>query len=162
MMPPSMMVSAPEWLDLFLSNQFQYGSWAAHIAGYWPWRTRPNVLMLTYDQMLADPPGTVRRVAAFMGVALTEAELALVVEKSSFGYMKAIDRKFVPQPPPPIKTRQVMMRKGARGGSSELLTPAQQAQIDRFVQAELRRLQSDYPYADTFTVVDQAQPVATA
>lgn len=162
MMPPSTMPSVQEWLDLFLANRFQYGSWAEHLAGFWSWRDRPNVLLLTYDEMQADLPGVVRRIAALMAVELTEQELALVVEKSTFQYMKAIDRKFVPQPPRPLKTRQQMLRQGKRGRSSELLTLAQQAQIDRFVQAELRRLGCDAPYTRLFATVEPAQPVAAA
>lgn len=146
------MIPVADWLELFLSNRFQYGSWAAHVAGYWPWRTRPNVLLLTFAELKADLPGTVRRVAALMGVELTAAELAQVVEKSTFQYMKRIDHKFMPQPPFPFNriSRQVMIRKGERGGSGELLTPEQQARIDRHMQAELARYGSDFPYAELF------------
>lgn len=155
MMPTATMVSVDEWLDLFVTNQFQYGSWAEHLAGYWRWRDRPNVLWLRFDELLADLPGAVRRVAVLMGVELTDDELALVVEKSSFAYMKAIDHKFVPQPPPLIKVRQVMLRNGRSGQASELITPAQQAAIDRFAQSELRRFDSDFPYAEMFTTVQE-------
>lgn len=146
------MIPVDQWLELFLSDRFQYGSWAEHVAGYWPWRTRPNVLVITFAEMKADLPGAVRRVAALLGVELTAAELAQVIEKSTFQYMKRIDHKFMPQPPFPFNrfSRQVMMRKGERGRSSELLTPEQQARIDRHMQAELRRYGSDFPYVELF------------
>lgn len=164
------MLPVDQWLELFLSDRFQYGSWAEHAAGYWPWRTRPNVLVLTFAEMKADLPGAVRRVAALMGVELTATELAQVVEKSTFQYMQRIDRKFQPQPPFPFNllSRQVMIRKGERGRSGELLTAEQQARIDRHMQAELRRYGSDFPYAELFpsepseTAQPRAETVVTS
>jgi hypothetical protein len=38
------------------------------------------------------------------------------------------------------------VRNGAQGGSSELLSPAQQRIIDVYFRAELERLGSDFPY----------------
>jgi hypothetical protein len=152
-------VSVEEWLQMFLSNNFQYGSWVEHLAGFWSWRDRDNVLLLTFDEMKADLPGVVRRVAALMGVELTDAEFAQVVEKSQFQYMKRINDKFTPERPFPFSRwgQPVMIRKGARGASSELLSPEQQAQIDRFIREELRRYDCDFPYDQTFTTTDQAR-----
>jgi hypothetical protein len=156
---PGKMVPVDEWLHLFLSNNFQYGSWVEHLAGYWSWRDRDNVLFLTFDEMKTDLPGAVRRIAALMDVELTDTEFAEVVEKSQFHYMKRIDAKFTPERPFPLSFlgKPVMIRKGAKGASSELLSAEQQAQIDRFVRAELRRYHCDFPYDKTFTSVDQAK-----
>ena len=41
-----------------------------------------------------------------------------------------------------------MMRKGAQGGSSELLTPDRQREMDAYSMAELKRLGSDFPYEE--------------
>jgi hypothetical protein len=38
------------------------------------------------------------------------------------------------------------MRKGTQGGSAELLSPAQQREVDAFCRAELQRLGCDLPY----------------
>lgn len=46
-----------------------------------------------------------------------------------------------------------MIRSGKTGASQGLLSPTQQAAIDRRCQAELRRLASDFPYAELFDVV---------
>lgn len=154
------MIPVAEWLDWFTKpERFTYGSWPEHLAGYWPWRERPNVLFLTYGEMKANPRHAVERVAALMGVALNEEQLGQVLTKSSFAYMRKIDHKFnivVPF----IKRDPaggVMIRRGESGGSSELITPEQQSRIDKFCQEELRRLGCDFPYPDTFTLA-QAQP----
>lgn len=156
------MVPVAEWLDLFLFGTFQYGSWAEQVAGYWPWRTRDNVLFLTFEEMKANHADVVRRIAAFMGVTLTDEEFTQVVEKSQFQYMKRIDEKFTPQRPWPFNKRLAgfaVMRKGARGGSSELLSPEQQAQIDQRMKAELQRYGCDFPYAQMFEGAS-AEPAA--
>jgi hypothetical protein len=41
-----------------------------------------------------------------------------------------------------------MIRKGAQGGSSELISVDQQREIDRHFRAELESLKSDFPYEE--------------
>lgn len=143
------------WVSAFLSDRFQYDSWINHVVSFWPWRERPNVLWLNYHEMKADPRAAVERIAALMGVELSERERERVLEKSSFRYMKSINDKFTPKAPLPERwaKRGVMIRQGEAGKSSELLTPAQQARIDRQMRAELRRHGCDLPYDELFTTV---------
>ncbi len=160
LLAPGTMVPVAEWLAAFLSDKFQYGSWAEQLAGYWVWRDRPNVLILNFEEMKRDLPRAVQAVAQLMGVALTAHELAQVVARSSFAQMKAIDHKFVPSKPYPFDRLMptVMMRKGETGVATELLTPAQQQQIDDYVIAELQQLGCDFPYATTFLQNRHEQP----
>ena len=160
----SRMVPVDEWHAMFLGDQFPHGSWAEHFCSYWPWRTRRNVLLLNYGDMTRDLEGTVRRIAAFMDVALTDAEVAWVLEKSSFTYMKQIDHKFAPALPFPLNRTAgpVMIRKGESGSSAELITSEQQAQIDRHMREELRQRGCDVPYDDMFAAVDTPPSVRNA
>jgi hypothetical protein len=41
-----------------------------------------------------------------------------------------------------------MMRKGAQGGSSELLSRERQREMDAYFTTELKRLGSDFPYEE--------------
>lgn len=150
-----------QMLKLFLSTSSLYGSWSEHLVSYWSWRDRPNVLVLTFEEMKKDLKGMVRRIAQLMEVDLSDEEFALVVEKSSFQYMKQINHKFVPKLPFPFSRmgNKVMIRKGERGGASELLTPEQQMQIDQQMRADLQRQHCDFPYDEAFTTV--ADPVFT-
>jgi hypothetical protein len=45
-------------------------------------------------------------------------------------------------------TAAPMMRKGEKGSSSDLLSVDQQRRLDEHFLAELRRLGSDFPYAE--------------
>ncbi|HEY0606277.1 MAG TPA: sulfotransferase domain-containing protein [Herpetosiphonaceae bacterium] len=159
------MLPVEEWLRLFLAGKFMYGSWVEHLVGYWPWRNRANVLFLTFEEMKDDLEEAVRRIAALMDVELTDEEFAQVVEKSQFQNMKRINQKFTPERPWPFNKGVkgfAVMRRGARGGSSELLSPEQQYQIDQHMKAELQRHGCDFPYEQMFETVSQDASAAAA
>ncbi len=135
------------WLELFLSDGFPLGgSWAVNTAGYWAERRRPNVLIASFKEMKRDLRGTVMSVARFLGVRVGDDVIDEVCRLSSFEYMKAIDTKFAMGKMIAWREPGVMIRKGSQGGSSEMLTPAQQRRIDEYFVGELARLGSDFPY----------------
>ena len=139
------------WLAQFMSDHFFFDSWAAHTASFWPWRSRDNVLLLTFREMKNDLRGACQRMADLMQVTLTAEQLDLVVEKSSFGYMQSISHKFMLELPAFGEAqRPVLMRKGKSGAAGELLNKDQPGQIDAFCQSELKRLGSDFPYQSLF------------
>lgn len=145
-------VSIDEWFELFLQPGSLATAWAVHTAGFWAWRGRPNVLVLLYPEIKAAPREAIVRVVEVMGVSLDEAQLAKVVQRSSFEWMHANESRFAPPRMPLMKEseRPRMVRRGAAGRSDEALGPAQQAAVDACCQAELRRLGSDFPYAEAF------------
>jgi Sulfotransferase domain len=138
------------WLDVYLSPDTALGSWAAHLQSYWSARERPNVLFLTYEQMRADLPGAVDKIAKVMGVELTADERAAVIGQCTFEHMKKIGAKFDPSGPPWASARGAMMRRGEQGKSGELLSPADQARIDDYWRTELAKLGSDFPYDSAY------------
>jgi Sulfotransferase domain len=143
-----LMPSVHRWLDCFLSADAMFGPWAEHAAGYWEWRERPNVLFLTYEEMKRDLGMAVQQIARFMGVSLTPQELAAVVHKSSFGYMKSIERCFeanVATLPLWVRPRAAMIRRGEIGNCNEMLSAAQRSRIDDYCRQELARLGSSFP-----------------
>jgi hypothetical protein len=144
-----LMPSVEHWVNLMFSDRSPY-PWADHVASYWTVRDAANVLFLTYEGMRKDPAGTVRKLADFMGVALTADELQSVIHQSSFEEMRRADGKFEPGQIVPWTQPRAMMRSGKSGGSSELLTPAQQRFIDDLCRAELARLGCDFPYDEAF------------
>jgi len=69
------------------------GYWA-HLVSWWEQRENPQVLVLSYQQMTADPQAAIRRVAGFCGLPLDDALLALTLERSSIAYMLAHKDRF--------------------------------------------------------------------
>lgn len=145
-----MMPSMSRWIDYFLSSDFEQGSWARHLASYWTIRDKPNVVFLTYGEMKQDLPGAVSRVAKLMGVSLSAAEHASVVERSEFTWMKREGAKFDPGKLLPWSNEAPLLRKGKQGGWAEALTKEQAARIDDTCEAELQRLGCDFPYKRYF------------
>jgi hypothetical protein len=137
------------WLKLYLSENFLMGgSWAVNAAGYWAQRHRPNVRVFSFKAMKRDLRGTVCQVADFLGVRATDALIKEVCEKGSFAYMKRHDDRFCMWNMIPWQSQVEMVRKGAQGGSSEMLSGEQQRQVDAYFMAELKRLGCDLPYEE--------------
>ena len=152
----SSVLSVDTWLKLFVSDHFpMWGSWATNTASYWAKRDRPNVLVVSFKSMTRDLRGTVQRVAHVLDIHVSDEVIDRVCEQSSFEYMKRIDDKFRVWKLNPWGPEGPMIRKGVQGGSSELLNPAQQRQVDDYFRAELKRLGSDFPY-DEFCDVSPA------
>lgn len=92
--------AVPALVDWYCSDRFWWRSWPEHVAGWWAWsEEHPNVLFVHYEEMLADLPGVVDRVADHLGVVLTPEERHVVVEKSRFEAMKAREEVFEMAPP---------------------------------------------------------------
>lgn len=147
-----LMPSLDEWLDIFLSENSLYGSWAEHLHSGWQARECENVLFLTFEEMKRDRAGSIDRIAKLMNVDLAAEERDEVIRQSAFEHMKQIGEKFdsTGLSPPWAQSRGTMVRRGRAGGSGELLTPDQQRRIDAYWRGELRRLGSDFPYDDHY------------
>lgn len=85
-------------------------------------RERDDVLWMDFGAMKRDLPGQVERVAAAMGVELSDAERAAVIERSGCAWMLDTARRFAPLLLPGPLPRPVMVRSG---GSGELLNVEQ-------------------------------------
>ncbi len=138
------------FVELFCEGSLPF-VWSTQTAGYWRERNRENVLVLRFEEMKADPDGAVGRIAHWMGVELSAAEHAAVCERSSFVFMQGIDHKLRPPELTPLASPdRKMVRRGASGGSSELLSPAQQRLVDERVRSDLERVGSDFPYDEVY------------
>jgi hypothetical protein len=81
------------WAEDSLANRGQGGYWC-HLRSWWEQRHNPQVLLLCYEEMTKDLPGTVRTVAQFIGIPLDDELLALVVQQSSLDFMLAHKDRF--------------------------------------------------------------------
>jgi hypothetical protein len=65
-----------------------------HLRSWWDQRQNPSVLLLCYEDMRADLPGTVRKIAQFMDIPLDEELLDIVIRQSSRDFMLAHKDQF--------------------------------------------------------------------
>lgn len=137
---------AEGFLDWFCSERMWWGSWPKHVAGWWRWaQERPNVLFVHYEEMREDLPAVVARVAELLDVELTSEELAEVVRKSGFDYMKANEELFEMSPPSFFSVAEgTFFVSGGRDRTRDV-TPAARERILAFCREGLRG--SDYPAA---------------
>ena len=75
-----------EFRDSFMRDAVLYGPYREHVKGYL--EHSDTVLCLTYEQMHQDRASVVRKVAVFLGVVLTDADVDNIVENTSFEVMK--------------------------------------------------------------------------
>ena len=70
------------------------GSYWGHLVSWWEQRHHLSVLPLTYEGMKSDLPATVETIAHFLGIALDQALLNLVLKQASLEFMLAHQAKF--------------------------------------------------------------------
>jgi aryl sulfotransferase len=67
-----------------------------NIRSWWQIRDLPNLLLLHFNELKADLPGQIRRIAAFLDIPIDESRWPAILEHCSFDYMKAHATKSVP------------------------------------------------------------------
>lgn len=85
----SMTDFAGGWIDREADRSY----WG-HLLSWWRVRHDPAVLVMSYEQMVAQPEAGIRKVAAFCNIALDENLLALTLERSSMAYMLTHKERF--------------------------------------------------------------------
>ena len=144
-------VTPEDWLGVMADSQDD-NPWLTHTLSWWALRDAPNVCVLFFPDIKRDPGAAIDQVAALMGVSLTAAERAAVIERSSLTYMRSIQDAFRPVPLPFITPRKLpeMIRRGAAGGSDELYTAEQLAPLVDRVRQQLAERCPDFPYDEKF------------
>jgi hypothetical protein len=131
-------ISIDDFADRYAQRATSRSYWG-HLLSWWRVRHDPSVLLLSYEQMTAEPAAAIRRVAAFCGIPLDDALLALAVERSSIGYMLTHKDQFSEclirgvsearaNLPPGSDSAKV--RQGGVGGHAAILSPAAAARLD--------------------------------
>lgn len=104
---------------------------------WWPFRGKPNVLMLHFSDMVRDHEASLRKIASFLGMEPTPEQWPKVLEYTSFRWMKEHEEKFEVHTllPFPLLLPGGMVRKGCSGQSAEDgVTPEISAQIREWAE----------------------------
>lgn len=127
----------------------EHGYWQ-HLASWWEQRDNPDILLLCYEDMLADFDDTVRRIAHFMGIPLDDELHAKVVHQSSRQFMLAHKNQFDEAPfrrliaertGVPVGTEAAKVTPGARDDAGYQLSAAQKRTLE-----EIWRTQVSEPF----------------
>lgn len=130
-------------LDEFVLEFYQHRangtSYWYHLASWWRQRDNPDVLLLNFETMKAEPAAQIRRIAAFCDIPLDDELLALTLERSSLQYMKANAHQFndrmmrekSEQVCLPAGSDSAKVREGRVGGHQGLLSQEASAALDQ-------------------------------
>jgi len=67
-----------------------------NVRSWWAVRDLPNVMLLHFNELKADMPGTIRRIAAFLDIPIAEDKWETILKHCSFEYMKEHGTRAVP------------------------------------------------------------------
>lgn len=70
------------------NDGWPYWSSMRYAQTWWEHRDLPNILMVHYNDLLADLDGEIRRVAKFLGIERSDAEFARIADATVFSTMK--------------------------------------------------------------------------
>ena len=82
-----------EWLE---KDGYPWHSMWDNVRTWWDIRNLPNVHLLHFDELKADMPGEIRRVAEFLDIPVNENKWEDILLHCSFEYMKKNASKSVP------------------------------------------------------------------
>lgn len=91
------------------------------VASWWPLRHAPNVLFIHFSDLKHHPDESIRRLADFLGFEVADDAWPVVLEHTSFSWMKAHEDKFELRSVSDVQILDpgAMMRKGQIGASAE-------------------------------------------
>ncbi len=109
-----------EWLN---ENGFPVWSLWENVRTWWAVRDLPNVMLIHFNDLKADMPGEMRRIAKFLDIDVVEETWPAIIEHCSFDYMKVHADKVVPLGGQPWKGgAKTFINKGSNGRWRDTLT----------------------------------------
>jgi aryl sulfotransferase len=124
-----------EWLE---GDGYPFWPFFEHVAGWWEIGELPNVMLLHFADLKGDLPCQIRRIAAFLDIAIDEAVFPAIVEHCTFDYMKRNAAKAVP-----LGGRawaggaQTFIHKGTNGRWRDVLSEDDIGRYDKIARREL-------------------------
>lgn len=124
-----------EWLE---GDGYPLWSYWENIRTWWDIRELPNVLLLHYANLKQDLPGSIRRIAAFLDIAVDEERWPAILRHSSFEYMKAHATQSVPLGGALWDGgAETFIHKGTNGRWRDVLSPEESDAYEERARAEL-------------------------
>jgi aryl sulfotransferase len=111
---------AREWLDTLPGAML-------HLSDAWGRRHDPNVVLVHYDDLRADLDGAMRRLAARLGIPLTEGRWPDLVRAATFEAMREPSRASSPDTLGVLNDPAAFFRRGVSGDGPALLSAGELA-----------------------------------
>jgi hypothetical protein len=130
--PPKPRKPLHEWLVAYISKEPYRGDpredldsltgvmW--HLSDAWARRAEPNVLLVHYDELIADLDGQMRKIADWLEIEVPEQVWPELVEAATFKEMKSNALKRVASGDGVLKSYDAFFKRGTSGAGREILT----------------------------------------
>jgi hypothetical protein len=140
--------------DWYLSDGMWWGPWPEHVRGWWDRaQADGNVLWVRFEDMVADLPAVLHRIADFLEVApLEDAETKAAAEKCGFDYMKRHSHVFEMHPPHLLAADPLLFVRGT-GDRFRDVSPELDARIRDWCARELAG--TAFPLDELYPRVDR-------
>jgi aryl sulfotransferase len=99
-----------------------------HLSDAWSRRSEPHVVLVHYDDLIADLGGQMRRLAGLLGIVISEQTWPRLVDAATFSQMRANADRLTPNPMGILKNSAAFFRRGRSGAGRELLDEHELAQ----------------------------------
>ena len=98
-----------------------------HLSDAWAKRGKPNVLLVHYDNLLADLEGQMRQLAGRLGIAVPENAWPALTQAATFGRMRDRADTLIAVPPEISADAAAFFPRGSSGAAREILTGEEMA-----------------------------------
>ena len=123
------------WMD---GNGHPYWPFWEHVRSWWNIRNLPNVMLIHFSDMKSDLPGSICRIADFLGIPVDQEVMPAIVEHCTFDYMKAYAEHMAPRGGGMWSGgAKTFINKGTNGRWRDTLTAKEIADYDSKALAEL-------------------------
>lgn len=125
-----------EWLD---GGGLPMGaSFWGHVQGWWDARRLPNILLVHFNDLKADMPGQIRRIARFLNIPIDEDRWPVIIEHCTFDYMRNTTAAHSPLLDQVFQAGgKTFFNKGTNGRWKDVLSAAAVEKYERIAKASL-------------------------
>ena len=126
------------WREWLARDGYPFWSFWETLRSWWEIRTLENVMLVHFANLKRDMPGEMRRIAAFLDIAIDEDRWDAIVEYCSFDWMKKNATKSVPLGGAFWDAgAEVFINKGVNGRWKDALSPEEVAEYEERAVSEL-------------------------
>ncbi|KAM9436423.1 sulfotransferase 2B1-like isoform 2-T2 [Clarias gariepinus] len=137
-----------EFTDGFLEGNVMFGKWTDHMKSWRNADLGDRILYITYEEMLQDLRGVIKRMLCFLNRNLSEEALKQVIEQSQFKAMKQnkmsnsspLSQKIMDNMRPPF------LRKGTAGDWKNHFSPESETKFNGVISEELNGTNILFPW----------------
>lgn len=105
-----------------------------HLSDAWRRRHEPNIIVVHYDDLLADLGGEMHRLADYLGIVIQDHTWPVLVHSAGFESMRARADQLVPNAGGILKDNKAFFRSGRSGAGREILSETEVAEYHRRVK----------------------------